>query len=63
LLEFAESNGIAIDAGCRAGQCGSCETRLVSGEVSYHQRPDWEVAQGYCLPCVCAPSSALELDA
>jgi ferredoxin-NADP reductase len=63
LLEFAESNGIAIDAGCRAGQCGSCETRLVSGEVRYHRRPDWDVAEGYCLPCVCTPSSALELDA
>ena len=63
LLEFAESNGIAIDSGCRAGQCGSCETRLVSGEVRYLHRPDWEVSNGYCLPCVCAPSSALELDA
>lgn len=63
LLEFAESNGIAIDSGCRSGQCGSCETRLVSGEVGYLQRPTWEVTQGYCLPCVCTPSSALELDA
>lgn len=63
LLEFAESNGIAIDSGCRSGQCGSCETRLVTGEVGYHQRPTWEVTQGYCLPCVCTPSSALELDA
>lgn len=63
LLDFAEGNGIAIDAGCRAGQCGSCETRLVSGEVRYHHRPAWDVAEGYCLPCVCTPSSALELDA
>lgn len=63
LLDFAEGNGVAIDAGCRAGQCGSCETRLVSGEVTYHQRPAWDVAKGYCLPCVCTPSSAVELDA
>lgn len=63
LLDFAEGNGIAIESGCRAGQCGSCETRLVSGEVHYHQPPGWAVAQGYCLPCVCTPSSALELDA
>jgi ferredoxin-NADP reductase len=44
LLDFAERNGVAIDSGCRAGQCGSCETR-------------------YCLPCVCTPVSAVELDA
>ena len=62
LLDFAERNGVAIDSGCRAGQCGSCETRLVSGEVRYHQPPVWEVAPGYCLPCVCTPVSAVELD-
>ncbi|MBX9802150.1 MAG: 2Fe-2S iron-sulfur cluster binding domain-containing protein [Caulobacteraceae bacterium] len=63
LLDFAESNGVAIDSGCRAGQCGSCETRLVSGEVRNLQTPVWEVAPGYCLPCICTPASAVELDA
>jgi ferredoxin len=63
LLDFAERNGVAIDSGCRAGQCGSCETRLVSGEVRNLQTPVWEVAPGYCLPCVCTPVSAVELDA
>ncbi len=63
LLAFAEGNGIPLDSGCRAGSCGSCETRLVSGQVRYETPPAWEVAKGYCLPCVCTPTSALELDA
>jgi ferredoxin-NADP reductase len=63
LLDFAEGNGVAIDSGCRSGQCGSCETRLVSGRVRYSQSPDWEVAPGHCLPCICIPTSPVELDA
>lgn len=63
LLDFAEGNGVSIDSGCRAGECGSCETRLVSGEVRYDRTPAWDVAPGYCLPCVCKPTSAVELDA
>jgi len=63
LLDFAEGAGVDIDSGCRAGHCGGCETRLVSGEVRYARPPAWEVAQGHCLPCVCVPVSAVELDA
>lgn len=63
LLDFAEGNGVAIDSGCRSGQCGSCETRLVSGRVRYSQQPDWELAPGHCLPCICIPTSPVELDA
>jgi ferredoxin-NADP reductase len=63
LLDFAEGNGVAIDSGCRSGQCGSCETRLVSGGVHYSRQPDWDVAAGHCLPCICIPTSPVELDA
>ena len=28
LLEFAEANGIAVDSGCRAGGCGTCQTTI-----------------------------------
>lgn len=63
LLDFAEGNGVAIDSGCRSGQCGSCETRLVSGGVRYSRSPDWDVASGHCLPCICIPTSPVELDA
>src|SRR5512140_3058212 len=33
LLEAAERAGASIPSFCRAGMCGTCRTRLVSGEV------------------------------
>lgn len=63
LLEFAERNGVALDSGCRAGSCGTCETRLVSGTVAYASPPDHDVAPGHCLLCVGTPASALVLEA
>ena len=63
LLDFAERHGVAIDTGCRSGSCGSCETKLVSGEVRYAQKPDHDIRYGSCLLCVGTPASPLTLDA
>ena len=61
LLEFAESNGIEVESGCRAGSCGSCQTGLAAGEVDYNQAPDADVDSGYCLLCITTPKSDLTL--
>jgi ferredoxin-NADP reductase len=63
LLDFAERHLIAIDAGCRSGSCGTCETRLISGRVAYATKPDFGFSPGHCLPCVGTPATDLELDA
>jgi ferredoxin-NADP reductase len=63
LLEFAEANGININSGCSAGNCGSCQTRILSGEVAYSQPPDFEPESGKCLLCVSIPKTNLTLDA
>lgn len=63
LLDFAERNGIAIDAGCRVGNCGTCETRLLSGEVRYPHPPDFVPRAGYALLCLGKPVAALVLEA
>jgi len=63
LLEFAESLGIAIDSGCRAGGCGTCQTTIRSGEVSYRQSPDYDPEPGTCLMCVCIPKTHVTLEA
>jgi ferredoxin len=34
LLQFAESQGLKPDHGCRSGMCGTCETRLVKGRTA-----------------------------
>jgi ferredoxin len=63
LLEFAEASGVSVNSGCRAGGCGSCQTTILSGEVSYHQPPDFDPEPGTCLLCVCTPKTSLTLEA
>ena len=63
LLEFAESNGVPLDAGCMFGECGACSTRLVAGEVDYNYATASQPKPGHCLPCSCRPRTAITLDA
>ncbi len=63
LLAFAERQGIAVESGCRAGSCGSCETIVIEGAVVYTQTPDYAIAPGRCLLCIGQPSSTLTLEA
>lgn len=62
LLEFAEAQGVAIDSGCRAGGCGTCQTTIRAGEVAYLQTPDHDPEPGSCLMCVCVPRTAVTLE-
>lgn len=63
LLDFAERRGISVESGCRTGSCGACETQLVSGDVRYASKPDFDMAAGACLLCVSLPVSNLVLEA
>ncbi|MBN8488215.1 MAG: 2Fe-2S iron-sulfur cluster binding domain-containing protein [Burkholderiales bacterium] len=63
LLDCAERHGVAVESACRCGGCGSCETRVLAGEVTYDQPPDHEPAPGHCLLCVGRPSANLVLEA
>lgn len=63
LLEFAEANGIAVNSGCRAGSCGTCQTAIRTGEVSYREPPDFDPEPGSCLLCVGVPHTSLTLEA
>ena len=64
LLEFGEANGIALDGGCRAGNCGTCELAVISGEVEYPVPPEFsELGEGCCLTCIGIPKGNLVLDA
>ncbi|MCF6283516.1 MAG: 2Fe-2S iron-sulfur cluster-binding protein [Candidatus Polarisedimenticolaceae bacterium] len=63
LLALAEDNDIDVDSGCRAGSCGSCQTKLESGGVEYNQEPDADVEAGHCLLCISKPKNNLTLTA
>lgn len=61
LLELAEREGLAVESGCRAGNCGSCATPVIRGEVVYPAAPGAPVPAGACLACVAKPASDLEV--
>lgn len=63
LLDFAEENGVAIEFGCRAGNCGTCLTAIKVGDVTYVNPPGSPPEAGSCLACVSVPKSNLTLDA
>jgi ferredoxin-NADP reductase len=63
LLDLAEANGVKVESGCRAGCCGACQTAIVSGEVAYEQRPEFDVEPGRCLLCLAHPQTELVLAA
>lgn len=63
LLDLAEKHNIAVDSGCRAGNCGTCAVAIKKGAVTYTQTPDIDVEDGSCLTCIAAPSENVELDA
>jgi uncharacterized protein len=62
LLRFAEVNGVEISAGCRYGDCGTCLTTIISGEVEYLHETGVDPDENTCLPCSCSPSTDLILD-
>ena len=63
LLELAEEHSVAIDFGCRAGSCGTCVTRVLSGAVRYLHQPNAPLEADEVLPCIAVPAEPLTLDA
>jgi uncharacterized protein len=61
LLELAEAHGIALEYGCRYGDCATCLTPLISGEVSYLHPTGATPEPGTCLPCSCRPVTSVVL--
>jgi ferredoxin-NADP reductase len=66
LLEAAEEHGVGIPSSCRQGQCGTCKTKLLGGNVRMDAEegldPDSR-AQGFVLTCVGHAEGAVKLDA
>ncbi|MGV6826582.1 MAG: 2Fe-2S iron-sulfur cluster-binding protein, partial [bacterium] len=65
ILHAAIDQNIGLPYGCRNGLCGSCVSKLVSGEVDYPggrpERLDQE-AEDACLTCKAVPRSDLTLE-
>ncbi len=63
LLKFAEKHGVEISSGCQYGDCGTCLTDLLSGEVEYLHETGVKPEPNTCLPCSCRPKTSVVLRA
>jgi len=66
ILDMAEQNGIDIDSDCGIGVCGTCRTKLISGEVDMEEDSgldDSDLDQNMILPCVSIPETDIIIDA
>lgn len=55
ILEAAEANGVNLAHSCRAGVCGACKMRAISGDVDMdggHCLSGDDLAEGLVLTCV-----------
>ncbi|HSC84504.1 MAG TPA: pyridoxamine 5'-phosphate oxidase family protein [Pseudomonas sp.] len=57
LLELAESRGLTPEFSCRGGSCGTCRTRLISGQVHYPNPPAEMPESGMVLICCAVPAA------
>ena len=54
ILQLAEKHGLKPDFGCRSGMCGTCEVKLVKGQVD---GPEGDLPRGILI-CSSTPTSA-----
>jgi ferredoxin-NADP reductase len=63
LLELAEKGGVALESGCRAGNCGQCRVTISAGRATHAKRPGVQLADGECLACIARPEGDVIVDA
>ncbi|MCX2941755.1 class I ribonucleotide reductase maintenance protein YfaE [Rahnella perminowiae] len=62
LLEVFEHHQVEVEYQCREGYCGSCRMKLISGEVTYSEKPLAFISDGEILPCCCMPDGDIEVE-
>ena len=62
LLDFAEDQGISLDYGCRAGNCGQCLATVREGKVAHAKVPGLPVGENECLTCIGVPQGDVVIE-
>jgi ferredoxin-NADP reductase len=66
ILDVAEQNGLALDSSCRSGVCGICKVRKTEGIVRMEGQKilnDFDIENGYVLPCIGTAHGRVVIDA
>ncbi len=61
LLDFAEAEGVSLDYGCRAGNCGQCLATVREGKVAHAKEPGFPVGENECLTCIGVPQGDVDI--
>ena len=62
LLDLAEAAGLQANFQYRIGSCGTCRTRVLTGEVAYETEPSADIGEGYALICCAVPAATTDGD-
>jgi CDP-4-dehydro-6-deoxyglucose reductase len=67
VLQAALDAGLSIPYGCRNGACGTCKSKVVSGQVAIgavqeHALPAADMAAGFTLTCCAKPLSDITIE-
>jgi uncharacterized protein len=62
LLHLAEANDVPVRFSCRTGDCFSCASKLISGDVGYTRDLEDEPGEGAVLLCTAIPQNSVVLD-
>ena len=66
ILEVLELEGIAVPSSCQQGVCGTCETKVLAGEIDHRDMvlTAYEKSSGQSMMICCsrAKSASLTLD-
>ena len=65
ILAAARAAGMRMPSSCTQGLCGTCKTKMVSGQVDMHHAGgirQREIDQGFILPCCSKPLSDIVLE-
>lgn len=62
LLSALEQHKLQVNYHCRAGFCGACRCKLISGSVTYLEEPLAFVRKGEFLPCCSVPATDLAIE-
>ncbi len=65
ILDVAEREGITIPSSCRSGNCGTCQQKLVEGQIQYNNNPDAakDLEPGMILTCSAQAINRVVIDA
>ncbi len=63
ILDVADKLDVHMSSGCRAGNCGTCETAVREGAVTYLIETGFKPKEGSCLACVAVPKDDVVVDA